>query len=195
MWVKEKWHDVILERHRMTSAVDYEIEGENQRLYSKGVEALRKKNWKKAEKINRQLINILPTFAPGYNNLAVVLLNQGRNEEAIDILKKVIEVDPSYVFASSTLVQIYITEDRIDEAEELLKTIVIPKKVHPDAMVCYLSTQVQLNLHKKNLDTASKFLDQALEISPDNPQLLQMRKQLSFSQVVNNIRKIHLPNR
>ncbi len=187
IWANEQWREVILKDYEITREAGIEIEDKNYDIYAQGVEALKNKRWKTAEKTNRKLIVKQPEFAAGYNNLAVALLNQGRSKEASDYLKKAIEVDPSYLFAPSTLVQIYITEDRIDDAEELLKTIVIPEQVHPDAMVCYLSTQVQLYLYKKDFDMAVKILDQALMIAPDNPELKQMSNKFFLLQRMKKI--------
>jgi protein O-mannosyl-transferase len=62
----------------------------------------KKQNFRKAEEINRQALEIYDS-AHGHNNLGVSLAEQGRKIEAIREYKKAINIDPNYMGAKKNL--------------------------------------------------------------------------------------------
>lgn len=63
-------------------------------FYSIGLLAERTKNISKAIVYYRKSITVDPTFENGYFNLATVLANVGRYDEAISLLKKLLALNP-----------------------------------------------------------------------------------------------------
>ena len=62
----------------------------------------KKNNFRKAEEINRQALEIHDS-ASGHNNLGVSLAEQGRKTEAIAEYKKALEIDSNYIGARNNL--------------------------------------------------------------------------------------------
>ena len=67
---------------------------------------------------------LLSVLKKRQNNLAVVLLNQGRFEEAAAQAESALAADPSMVLALNTLGQIYVSQGAIDKGIPLLKAAI-----------------------------------------------------------------------
>ena len=69
----------------------------------------------------KRAIEIDPTVAACYSNIAVMLANEGRHEESLPWAHKALEVNPNMVFALLSLGQSLIELRRIDEAAVVLR--------------------------------------------------------------------------
>ncbi len=98
--------------------------------------------------------------------LACCRARTGEKEDAVKLFEKVIEKRPAYLDAYNNLAMIYVEFQQIDNAIELLSSALNNPEIEPDYSLYYiLSTSYML---KKDYVNASKYLEAALEISPDN---------------------------
>jgi Tfp pilus assembly protein PilF len=149
-------------------------------LYEEATIAVHRRLWRKGEKRWREFLAQAPTFHPAYHNLAIALIQQGRDAEAEIHLRKAMEIDPSYVFAPCTLAVIYLQKNRTAEARELLDKVVIPDKIHPSAMATYCSAQAQVTAAEGDLEKAAGWLDIGAKVDPDNQVVIELRKRLKL---------------
>ena len=73
--------------------------------------------YEQAEKFFHLVLQKDPDFAPGYYNLAWVLIETGRLSEARRNLRKAIEYDPDYSMAYANLARVFALENNLDSAE------------------------------------------------------------------------------
>jgi tetratricopeptide (TPR) repeat protein len=181
IWARGKWTEVKSQHSAITTEAESAPMPEGlYPLYEAATIALRRGRWKEGEKMWREFIAQAPTFHPAYHNLAVALIQQGRKGEAETHLRKALELDPNYIFAPCTLAMLYIQEDRIAEARMLLDKMIVPDKIHPNAMATYCSAQVRLSEAEKDMRKATGWLDMAIKIAPDNPNVKALRKRLKI---------------
>ena len=114
--------------------------------------------WEEVEKLWRQFLAQAPTFHPAYHNLAVALVKQGLKAEAEMQLRKAMELDPNYVFAPCTPTILCLQEGRVAEARALLDKVIVPDRVHPEAMATYCSAQTQVAAAEGEMEKAVGWL-------------------------------------
>jgi tetratricopeptide (TPR) repeat protein len=82
----------------------------------------RQKEYEKAEKIFKKLIELNPKHAPGLNYLGYMLADRGvRLEESLELIKKAVDLDPNNGAYLDSLGWAYFKLGRVDEAETYLK--------------------------------------------------------------------------
>jgi tetratricopeptide (TPR) repeat protein len=185
MWVQGKWIDVKTQQSAITSEAESAPMPEGlSPLYEEATIAVRRGRWKEGEKLWRDFLAHAPSFHPAYHNLAVALIQQGRNAEAESHLRKAMELDPSYIFAPCTLAMLHLREGRTAEARALLDRMIVPDKVHPDAMATYCSAQIQVAAAEGDTGRAVGWLDMAIKVAPDNLCVKELRKRLRIPRLV-----------
>jgi protein O-mannosyl-transferase len=69
-----------------------------------------------AERHHREAIRIKPAFKQAYNGLGYLLMIQGKQDEAGDLLEKALQIDPAYVQAMKNLGDVRMRQGRIEKA-------------------------------------------------------------------------------
>jgi tetratricopeptide (TPR) repeat protein len=184
MWVRGKWVDIKTQQSAVTTEAESAPMPEGLFPLYEGLHHVRRGRWKEGEKLWREFLAQAPTFHPAYHNLAVALIQQGHHAEAETHLLKAMELDPGYIFAPCTLAILYLREDRAAEARALLDKMVVPDKVHPDAMATYCSAQIQVAAAEGDMEKAVGWLDLAVKVAPDNVCVKELRKHFKIPRLV-----------
>lgn len=115
-------------------------------------------------------------LATVYTSTSEKLINAGNTEEAESILREAINIIPDHADLKVKLAMLLINSDRLMEAERILKAL---KETNPDCeqgLVAYA-----MLLHRTGeMSKANSTLEEALQISPANPEALALKA--SFSQ-------------
>ena len=72
-------------------------------VYVHGAIQIARKNWAAAEKDLRHALELNPDQLGAMNDLAVLLINQGRKAEAKPLLEKVLQLNPNDLTAAGNL--------------------------------------------------------------------------------------------
>ncbi len=151
-------------KKRITSELKNDSDYKVKELRLKSNELFNKGDYKQAEKIERQIINIYPDKESAWYNLGLLLKNQKCYEEAEKVYRKAITIKPDYVNALYNLGVLLYDQRRYDEAEKLYCKVIALKPSYIDARL-YLG----LLLYKqKRYDESKKAYIEVLEIQPDN---------------------------
>ncbi len=70
----------------------FDVPAAAQRYFNLGKERFNKEDYRGAEEAHRQAVTQVPSFALGYNELAVSLSRQGRHEESVPFYRKAVEL-------------------------------------------------------------------------------------------------------
>jgi tetratricopeptide (TPR) repeat protein len=109
---REKFIEILAETRQMAEGeralrgVDFTLEqlGEQQELFSQGLQLMRREEWAEAEQIFRQVIEMGEDCLPQpHGNLGLVLLMQKKHDEAEVALQRALEIDPNYELAQRNL--------------------------------------------------------------------------------------------
>jgi tetratricopeptide (TPR) repeat protein len=168
VWHDEGWRGVRTQKVEVTDEAVSFIPAGLEDAMGELVEALRAKDWSRAERIGRGLVEKAPDCPMALNNLATAVHGRGRREEAEALLRKAMDLDPSYLFAAASLISFLLASGRAEEAREVLKKAVVPPKVHPDAYVSYLIACSNVACTLLEFDGAMNVLKMAKDIDPDS---------------------------
>ncbi|MGO8763563.1 MAG: tetratricopeptide repeat protein [Limisphaerales bacterium] len=119
--------------------------------------------WRDSETLFRHTLKVTRANSVIHNDLSVVLLENGRTDEAISEAQEALRVDPDYVEARNSLGNALIEDGRIDEAISQFQAAL---RLNPD----YADTHNNLGdaLSKKGrIDEAMIQIQEALRLSPD----------------------------
>ncbi len=111
----------------------------------------------------KQVVELEPSFADGYNNLGVSLKDLGEITEAINLFKKAISIKPNYAEAYNNLGNSYRDKDLFDKAEKAYEKAIFYNISYADA---YNNLGVVLEEQGKLNDAIYKF-EKALSIKPN----------------------------
>lgn len=87
------------------------------KLYHEALQEFKESHVESAAAKLSQIIERNPTFEDAYEALSVILYNQKRYDEAIDLIKKWLSLNPNTVMAHTNLSRCYVAKGMILEAE------------------------------------------------------------------------------
>ncbi|NPB07312.1 MAG: tetratricopeptide repeat protein [Aquificae bacterium] len=128
-------------------------------------EYLKRKEFKRAEKLLREFIKNNPDVPLPYYLLGRIYLLQGRSSEGIRYLQKALEVQEHYTPAVLSLGKFYEEKRDFTKAEELYREVL---EEDPDNAVI-LEKLGKLYIASNRIREAKKIYEKLLQISPENP--------------------------
>lgn len=131
--------------------------------------------WKKiegnnaeAEPLFREAIRLNPRLAPAMENLAVVLLQTGREEEGLRVLETMVERCPFHASGWLSLGLVYEQRQRFVEAQRCFEQAVMNHKDVPTA-----ANHLGLHAYKEQrFDDALRWFEKARKYHPDHPDFI-----------------------
>lgn len=102
--------------------------------------------------------------------LACCKARTGEKEEAIKYFERVIQLRPNYLDAYNNLAMIYVEFQQLDNAVELLDNALNNPEIEPDYTFYYIFSTCYMLM--KDYKKASKYLENALSLNPDNVSVL-----------------------
>jgi tetratricopeptide (TPR) repeat protein len=133
-------------------------------LRLKSTELFEKGDFKEAEKIERQIIDILPDDTSAWSNLGVLLESQNRIQEAEKAYRKIIDIIPNHVNTWYKLGLLLKIQKRYNEAENAFNKVI---EIQPDDDDAWISLGLLL-ADQKRLNKAENAYRKAIEIKPNN---------------------------
>lgn len=111
-------------------------------------------------------LSLNPNYADAHNNLAVVLYQRGRIDEAIDHFRTSLRLNPGNASAQNNLGGALSNQGKLDEAIRHLKQAILIKPTYTEA---YVNLGKAL-MRAGRMTEAAKCFDTALRLSPNNPE-------------------------
>lgn len=132
-------------------------------------------NYSKAEQYLRKAIMADPTLPNPYNNLGIVLMSMGRNDEAATSFKKAIQLNPEYANAYSNLGIYYTGKKQYTQAIDSFNTAI---KLNPNLWRPYKSIAY---VYRMLNDTANEklYYEKAIQYGCKDPAVIERLKVLS----------------
>ncbi len=123
----------------------------------------KKKNFSKAELLNKRLINIYPNNILLYNILGLILNEQKKTDEAIDCYEKGLKIDPNFAMFYNNLGTIFKSREQHEKAESYYKKSIELDNKLPEPLNNLGNLYKFLNRHEEAIDCYKK----AININPN----------------------------
>ena len=147
------------------------------------------KNLSKAELLNKELINSNPRTVILYNILGLILTDQKKIDEAIEVYNKGIKIQPDYAMIYNNLGSIYRSKENYTKAENYFKQSIRLNKNLPEPQNNLGNVLSEL----KRYDEAIEHYKEALKFIPNNfavvYHLSLLEPEIIDTNLKNNIKK------
>ena len=110
----------------------------------------------------RKLIELRPSYAPGYNRMGLALSDSGKNQEALFYYQKATELNPDFDFAYNNWSLSLLDLKDFDEAEDKIK---LALRIQPNSAI-YLNSYGLVFLRKQRYREAIEKFEAALKQNP-----------------------------
>ncbi len=142
------------------------------KAFKKGNEEFQKGNFLEAEKAYREAINLEPKEPIYLYNLAITLIRQNKDDEALLYLQKMLEIQPNSYSANKAIAEIYSRKSNYEEAGKYYRKAVEISPNDPDAFynlgACLKNTgdyQGAMSAFEKATELRPDFTDAYYELS------------------------------
>ena len=158
-------------------------------LLEQGILAQRRNEWKKAESLFRQALQLEPNAPDVKNNIASVLVHLDRQDEAMSLLLDLHQHYPAYLYGQINYSSLLISEGRLEEADAILTPMLTRKRFHFEEIKHFIHGFARLKLAQKELDVARSWVEMLAKIDPLANQLPSLQQQLLLADLKNKPRK------
>ncbi len=143
------------------SIATLEAPEEARKAYEKGVAQMVSKKWEAAGSQFHRAVTVYPNYAPAWNALGEVLIEQSKPEEARQAFERAIKSDPKFAPAWAHLAHLAASEGRAQDAlDAAARALDLDSTGFPQVYV----SQAQADLALKRLDAAEKSARRAVEL-------------------------------
>lgn len=167
-----KYENSLVEEKRFEKKEEVSLA---QEYFLKGIEAYTLKDYIKAEKFFKDSISLNPNRVEVYNNLGIVLLEQGKIVEAREVLEKGEMINPFYANIRANLSGVYwalgLRDKAIEEAEKAIR-------LEPSKAQYYLNLGAFF-IEMGNLEKAKIYINAAKLLEPDSEDIKRLEEKLS----------------
>ena len=178
LWADGEWRDLLLMGFDIHNEPTVEHGPEVERLGGEVVEALRRKDGNEAERLLQQALALEPDAPDLLNNLATAYEQQGRADEAEELLRLIHAQHPDYAFATLSLVRLALRRGDIPEAKALLDALGTHRRFHVSELAAFCDAQIELALAEDRPEAAQSWLEMWEQVTPDHPALVARHLQL-----------------
>jgi tetratricopeptide (TPR) repeat protein len=193
MWLKGKWHDVMMIAYEFHEIPPYNHSHKVENWLREAIALLRQGDRtaaKQAEDLMKKAIEVEPDTPDLLNNLAAAYLAQERAEEGHALIRQITEQFPDYVYAKAALARLHIRQGELDAAEALLKPMLSRKRFHIDDFGVFSSIYIELLLARDQPEAAQAWLNMWEGVDPEHPELQSWKIRLSSPKVLQNLAKL-----
>jgi tetratricopeptide (TPR) repeat protein len=180
MWINGEWKDILMFGVEISPEPDEKdmLPPKVERLAAGAMEEFKYGDPAKGERLLKQAIEIAPNLPSLLNNLAAAYGRQGKDEEARNLLAEIRRRFPDYFFGITNEAMNLARDGKLDEAEELLKPLLQRKRLHTSEFASLCCAQVEIEIARRNRESALSWIQMWETAYPDDPSLEIMRSRV-----------------
>ena len=137
-------------------------------LYKQALDAMRAQDYKQAESLFEQILQLNPKQTGVLINCAIIAKKQQNLAKAQQLLEQVITEQSNHAHAQHLLATVYQQQGIFDKAEQAYKDAL---KVEPEFKQAMLNYAVLLDLYRGDWQGAKQYYQAFLQLEPDNRQV------------------------
>ncbi|RKX29679.1 MAG: hypothetical protein DRP47_01165 [Candidatus Zixiibacteriota bacterium] len=163
---------IVESNHDLVHLAPERVEAENRLML--GNAYLEQDNQIRAMKEFRLALEADSSFAPGYNNLGMLLARRGSSFEAADLFRRAITLDPNTVETFVNLATVYLEKGEIAPAIEVLLKA---RQLHPFNDYVHLKLAMTY-FEAGQMKEAKEAVERSLRLNPSNRTARQIHQQI-----------------
>ncbi len=179
MWIKGEWTEIILVGFEITDEPTVIHSPQVLKMLAQANKALKQHEPEKAEQSLIKCLEIEPENPSLLNNLARAWEQQGRKQEAKELIQQIHKKHPDYVFACTAIASDYIKDGDIETAEKLIAPLLAKPKFHASEFAALCNVQIEISLAKKSPQGVKSWLQMWENTYPEHPGLAYWKKRLN----------------
>jgi tetratricopeptide (TPR) repeat protein len=169
MWVKGEWREIQFMGYEIHGEADPTLSPEVEQLALQGHEAIRAGKPAEAERLFREALKLDPDTPSLWQNLAAACQHQGRDDEALEIVRQIHERHPDYLFARTAMAVRAALDGKFEEAKALMEPLTQRRRFHYSEFASYAQAQIEISLAERELAAACHWLQMWEQMDPGNP--------------------------
>ena len=178
MWLRGARQPVMARLIEISDKFGEDYSEEAIEIYVRAGAAHKRREVAEAIRLYRHALSVQPDLKEAYNNLGVLLAEQGDTAGSQECIEKALAIDPLYAFplAARALQSLY--RDGPGAAREILKPLGTVEHWQPLEMVVYQKALVRIALEERDYHSARTALELVRQINPDDPDLKNLMTQV-----------------
>jgi tetratricopeptide (TPR) repeat protein len=169
MWDGAEWRDVRIMGCEVTGEPVVEYPPKIRRWLEEGGAATRRGAYGRARELFGRVLEAVPGDPGARYNLAIVDQFEGREEEAMAVVREIAAEHPDYLFAATSLARAAIEDEKLDEAEALLEPFYDRARFHVSEFAAFCDVLIRLALAREQYDAAESWLATWESAIPEHP--------------------------
>ena len=145
------------------------------------IEALKRNDGKRAERLLHQALEVEPDQPDLLNNLAMAYMVQGREEETEELLLEVHRRWPDYFFGRIAMANHCTKQKKYDQAAEYLAPLRQQTRLHSTECSALFMAYIRLFAAQGNFDAAQSWMKMWKDIQPGHPGQAQLEPRISLT--------------
>ena len=196
MWMAGEWRDIDLLGYEITDEPTPEnIDPKAQELLERATGKYHEGKQEDAERIFREAMILAPQSHSIRNNLAAVLMAQGRLTEGRAMIEEIHRNAPNYFFGRCNLASMRARAGDIAGAKALMEPILPLRKLHVTEFMALCGAQIDIAIQEDDVVSAESWLDMLENVNPDHP-FLKYRETLQQQKLMKSLQDVmSLPKR
>ncbi|MBN1922894.1 MAG: tetratricopeptide repeat protein [Anaerolineae bacterium] len=171
MWLDGEWHTITPTRIRVITEPSTCHTPQVVALLDEALEAQKEQDWKHAEALFAQASTLEPEAADLQGNRAVMVVYQGRSQEAEAMLEEVQQRFPDYAYARINLAHSALAKSNNKRARELITPLFSAPQLHLLEFRSLCGITINLAMAEKDLILLERWLSLLEFYVPDDPEL------------------------
>lgn len=178
-WQGSQWTEVLL----MSFTIDWRPEGRRHspevvRLGCEALDAMQAGKWSSAQELLEKALKLSPGAPDLHYNLARVLEQRGRSQEAFRMLEEIRLAHPDYIRATVSLAMEDIRTGRLEHATELLGKVMERTRMHVQEFGLLCEAELRLARARGNAGAVESWREMWLRLEAQEPDAVDYRPPL-----------------
>ena len=190
MWLTGEWRDIDLLGYEITDEpTPDDIDPKAQELLERGTHKYHEGKQDEAERIFREAMVLAPQSHSIRNNLAAVVMAQGRLTEGRAMIEEIHRSAPDYFFGRCNLASMRARAGDIAGAKALMEPILPLRKLHVTEFTALCGAQIEIAMQENDDTSAENWLDMLENVNPDSP-FLKYRERFQQKELMKSLQDV-----
>ena len=174
VWLEGEWRVMAPSLFEASDDPELDYRPEVRALLAAAEIALADKDFSRAERFLREVLELEPEAKEAYNNLATIYMGREDIAQATAMYEAALRIDPTYVFPRGSLATLRLQEHDVAGANEILAPLADVQDLGDLGKAYYCYVLARVSLEEEDYAAARAHLNTSLNAIPNYPQALRL---------------------